>query len=241
MLRHKPRYSTLLALLASTLIIFQNCGDGLLATKTSNSAIDFGSQSELIYGHNGHLQFQKASTEAQPVYTNRMLTYNTFISVFGNSVKLKMVETIAWAASDVGSGWDLYQKRRQPAADCRNDKNPFYRCDNEEIVGSVANISGASAPREGRRMSACQIGVDSDKGLEHALKKIDSKATLEKPPAANSANFEKAFQLFFRGKPMPANDFFDALDLVHKQHEDKTEAWKQIVLGICLSPHWQVL
>ncbi len=241
MLKFKPHAFQFTILLAFVLVIFQNCGDGFNATITSSSGVDFGNQTELIYGHNGHLQFQEASTEAQPVYSNRMLTYNIFVSVFGESLKPKMVDMIAWAASDVGSGWDLYQKRRVSNASCNSSKSPHYRCDNVAMVGTFVNISGASAPREGRRMTICELGINDDPSLLHALNKIDKSSSLEALPEANRTNFESAFQLFFRGKHLPDNDFFDALTLVYNNHYDKKEAWKQIILGICLSPHWQVL
>lgn len=234
--------SSTLSVSILVLFVFQNCGQGRhISGEQGEGGVEFGSQEELAEADQSNFVFQKAATEVQPIYMNRIMVYNIFKSVFGESQKDVFIEHIAHAAPDFGSGWDLYNKRRMSATECNKSRHPFYVCNNSDQKQKVADISGANALREGRRMSACHLGVDDDQSLQHALQKIEAEATLERPPVPSSENLYRAFQLFFRGKPKPGGEVLDSFRIVHNRFIDKTEGWRQIVLGICLSPHWQAL
>ena len=90
-------------------------------------------------------------------------------------------------------------------------------------------------------MSACHLGVDNNNSFLFVLKKIDKSATLASPPEMTDKNLNRVFQLFFRGRPAPNKQVLDSLKIAYNKGEDATDGWRAIILGICLSPHWQVM
>ncbi len=231
----------LLALIFVALTLTNGCGDNYmkanidavnsLATNVSN--IDLGDD---------HINFKAASeSSVVPLYYNRHLTFNLLRNLFGPSINGALVDSIGWSSEEFGSSFGLYQTINLSTADCNSKKNTFYRCRRSTIDMSSPPVIGVSSPREALRMSACQRGVDSDAALAFIMKKIDKDATLASPPKAELKNYQRLYQLFFRGRPLPKEAFFDGFELLVTGEEDKQLAWEKLILSVCLSPHWQVM
>ena len=243
MFNHSKKILSFMSLCLLMILGYQNCSDSTFqAQDRDNLSSAFGTDIEIDIAddHSVHKQ-HRARAEAQALYSNRMLMYNTFIDVFGSSKKGDFIKNIAWASSEMGSGWNTYEKRLLSNSDCSKKRSALYRCDNFNLEAKASGIVGASATREGRRMSACHLGVETDSTFEYALKRIDENSSISSPPQPNDENFQRVFELFFRGKPSPGVQFFDALNIAHRKGADNKEGWKFVLLSICLSPHWQVM
>ena len=226
----------LLITLGGSLFVFQSCGPGAFESKKDRSS------AHLHIGESPVDTFKTSvPSQVQPLYANRVLLYNIYRDIFGASVQSALVERVGWASTEMGSAFGLYEKVVLANQDCRNKRSPFYLCTNSNLDLATPPVVGASAPREGRRIRACQLAVDNKKALAHAFNRIEKNANLANPPAQTDANFKRIFQLFFRGKPLPDQGFFDQLKITLNGAADAEQGWKSVIHSICLSPHWQVL
>ncbi len=231
-----------LCLVLLSVLIYNGCGQDMLRANQSAVHSTATQVGELDLGDEHTTQF-KASSEASvvPLYYNRHVTYNLLRDLFGPSLQTELIRDIAWVSEDFGSAFGLYQNIHLSQSDCNNKSNPFYKCRNGSMDMSTKPVIGVSSPREARRMSACQKGVDQDASLAHAFKRIQSSATLANPPKAELKNYQRLYQLFFRGRPLPKENLFDSFDLVVQNEADPRLAWEKLILSVCMSPHWQVM
>ncbi|MCB0378351.1 MAG: hypothetical protein KDD33_07650 [Bdellovibrionales bacterium] len=232
-----------LCLLASLPLLYQNCGEGNFAANISSEGDN--SKQEIIIDVGDEDDDDKNKTfkkhiEYKALTADRMLIYNTMISVFGPTMQSFMVASVAWQSSDFGSPWDPYAKINH--ADCTKIRDPYYACTRGIILDLDAPpIAGVTAPREGRRITACEAATQNNGALQYAMKKIDPAATLAKPPELSDKNLSRVFELFFRGKPLPSANLTDALKIAHQAETDAKEGWRSVIKSVCLSPHWQVM
>lgn len=183
-----------------SLLVFQNCSDQAFVSKNEDAR----SAASVVNPDIGQMvhtvEIPKLKSEVQPLYASRMLVFNIYRSIFGTSIENELIERIAWASAEFGSGEDYYAKVY--AKDCKTKRSPYYVCDNRTLKQNTSSVVGISATREGRRISACHAAIDSTLSLEHAFNKIEPGTSMVVPPQASQANFKRIFQLFFRGKPI---------------------------------------
>lgn len=170
---------------------------------------------------------------------NRILTANYFKSIFSAKVETTATDLIASQASDFGSSFSIYDRVITPAADCNKTKNIYSPCNTAAMKIDAPHNIGVNIRREAFRIRMCSTAVKSH--VLEALKKIDSKATSAMPPAINDTNLTKAFHLFYRGRQKPNTQVLDSLIIVSQKATAPMDQWRDIILSICISPHWQVL
>lgn len=227
-----PMFSVIFLLIAS--LFTQGCGTQFEANSVAASSVS-------VNIGNNHGVHGKQKIEYQAHYANRIYMYNLFEDVFGPSMQKKITKQIGWATADMGSAFSPYQFVAVGDNECNNNPKTYYQCKTKIDNLKADPVFSGSTTREGRRISACHHGADNDSSLLFAIKKIDATATETSLPAGTPENFHKAIQLFYRGKPAPGVGVIDALDIAFKKQTEPLEAWRNVILGICLSPHWQVL
>lgn len=222
------------------LVLFQNCGKQTQSAAINNS-LDEG---DLIIRDDD--KTDKADTpylrrvQVNQMVANRILTANYFIDIFGPSIENTVASLIAYQAADFGSGNSIYDKVITTAADCNKTKSIYTPCNNAEPLRLTTPATiGANIRREAFRVRSCHTAVKYR--TMNALQKIDPKATPSKIPAIDDKNLEKAFHLFFRARKAPSDEILDALTIVSQKKTTPLEQWKDVILSLCLSPHWQVL
>lgn len=236
----KRKINAFLASFILMSILYSNCGPAMEANTQSFSNTSFENNQLYTGDPHGTTKLVKQAY-VQPLFMNRTLTFNVFKDIFGTEKIFEFNRDIAHASTDFGMGYGIYEGVSTTTAACNAHTNPYYACNENKLDLQSKPTFGANAPREARRMSACERGLNDDKSFEHALKKISSDASLAEPPQMNMKNYQRLFELFFRGRPLPDETFFDNFTIVSNRESDKTEAWRKIILGVCLSPHWQVL
>lgn len=164
---------------------------------------------------------------------------NIFVSIFGPNIKTTAATLIAQQPGDFGSGYSVYDRVITPAADCGKTKDIYSPCNLIAMkLDALPNI-GVNIRREAYRIRTCSAAVKTS--VLTALKKFDNKATTAKPPEINDANLTKAFHLFYRGRKSPSTEVLDSLLIVSQKSSAPIDKWKDVILSICISPHWQVL
>lgn len=176
--------------------------------------------------------------QVNQVVANRILVTNYFVAVFGSKITNYVTSLIAEQPNDFGSANTIYD--RVISSNCNDVKNIYSPCaTNVPLAISAPDNIGVSVRREAFRLRSCHYGV---KYLAiEALKKIDSKATTAKPPAITYGNISKAFQLFYRGRRPASTEVLESLMIVSQNKSKPIDRWKDVLLTVCLSPHWQVL
>ncbi|MCB9073571.1 MAG: hypothetical protein H6623_08110 [Bdellovibrionaceae bacterium] len=180
----------------------------------------------------------KTSLSVNPLVANRVLMVNYFRSIFGEGATVNANLLIGRQAMDFGSSYTVYD--RVITADCNKKKDSFTACaGNESMTLTAPPNLGINIRREAWRLRMCHLSV---KYLPvAALRKIDPKANLENVPNINEENIKKVFSLFFRARPTPGSEILDALLITAQDGKTPLEQWQNILLSICISPHWQVL
>lgn len=236
-----------LALIISlpSVLLFQNCAkEGSFRTPdalnfaATNGGIDV---DVLDDDDTKKMKKYKEKSEVTPLMANRVLMTNIFLSIFGNTLKSYFVYYNGWQEGDFGSGFSAYNKRVMASKDCAKKRSVEYLCINKAPEIDIASNMGLNTRREAWRMHACQMAARNNASLLHALRKIDKKSTLAKPPALSYANVKDGFKLFFRNKPNPPVEVLDSLRIVAEEEEKPSDQWRALLLTVCLSPHWQVL
>lgn len=222
------------------LVLFQNCGSKNHSTASATfSSLDTG---DLITPEPEPEDPEKVydrRVEANQMVANRILTANYFKSIFGPDIETTVATLIAYQAQDFGSAFSIYDRVITPTADCNKTKNIYTPCNAVGMSLEALPNVGTNIRREAFRIRSCNTAVKYR--ILNAVQKIDSKATSAKPPEINDANLTKAFHLFYRGRPAPTEDVLDALTIASQKQTKPIDKWKDVILSICLSPHWQVL
>jgi hypothetical protein len=220
------------------LVLFQNCGK----KEHSTEGIASLGSGELIIPDpepDPEPDVYTRKIQANQIVANRILMSNYFISIFGKEVETSVTNLIATQAGDFGSGMSIYDRVITSTTDCSKTKNIYSPCNTVAIKLDAPPTIGANIRREAFRVRACSNSVKTN--VLNALKKFDSKATTTKPPEINDANLTKAFHLFYRGRAAPNTEVLDSLLILSEKSAKPIDKWKDIILSICLSPHWQVL
>jgi hypothetical protein len=224
----------------AVLVLFQNCG-----SKMTTSQVNFASlgDGDLIVPEPTEkppvevLEY-KSNAFVNQMVANRVLTTNYFKSIFGDDFLATASSYIGRQASDFGSSFTIYD--RVVTTDCATKRNPLTLCLRGDTLDLDAQPTiGVNVRREAWRIRACHVATKL-KTL-NALKKIDAKTTSAKIPEINDENLEKAFHLFFRARKSPSIELLDSLTIASQRADKPIDQWKNVLLALCLSPHWQVL
>lgn len=223
----------------TTLVLFQNCGKtNMTARDVQSIATSTANLTTPTPPKPPTEETYKRHTMASQLVASRILTANFFKSIFGPDLETTITAYIANQSSDFGSANTIYD--RVVRSDCSAKRNIYVPCAaGDALKLDTAHTVGDNIRREAYRVRTCHTGVKF-RALD-ALKKIDAKATSAKPPPINDANLTKAFHLFFRGRAAPTNEVLESLTIVSQTSKAPIEQWKDVLLSICLSPHWQVL
>ncbi|MCC6138681.1 MAG: hypothetical protein IT287_08605 [Bdellovibrionaceae bacterium] len=220
------------------LVLFQNCGSKPNSGSNTFSSLDTG---DLIVQDDDdddddlpHLR----RVQVNQMVANRVLLANYFTDIFGPDIETTVAALIANQPSDFGSSNSIYD--RIITTTCGTKKSIYAPCSTADVLqlDTKANV-GVNIRREAFRVRSCHTAVKNRTLI--ALKKIDSTATATKIPAINEANLKKAFSLFFRARRAPSSEVVDALTIVSQKEAKPLDQWKDVMLSLCLSPHWQVL
>lgn len=221
--------------------VFQNCGKKHMSVESTDLAsLDTGiivvedPEEEPLTSDDPIAR----KVQVNQLVANRILVANYFVAIFGSKITNYVTTAIAEQPNDFGSANTIYD--RVIASNCTTAKNIYSPCaTNVPLSVSASDNIGVSVRREAFRLRSCHYGV---KNLTiEALKKIDSKATNTKPPAITYGNISKAFQLFYRGRRPATTEVLESLMIVSQNKSKPLDRWKDVLLTVCLSPHWQVL
>lgn len=177
--------------------------------------------------------------QVSQMVANRILTSNFFISIFGPGATNVVATNVGFHEKDFGSGFSIYET--VATADCAKVKNLLVPCSVQASDPQTSSNMGLNIRREAWRLRTCHSVVGVNANLLFALKRIQPSALLTSPPDINDDNLDKAYQLFFRAKPLPDHSLLDALTIVSQKESDPINKWRSVLLTLCLSPHWQVL
>lgn len=230
----------LFGLLILPVIIYQACGENAFQGSQRDVASEVTHQVPLDHNHPNPENY-KSTSSFRPLYSNRLLTYNHFVDIFGTRLENVLVRNLGWASQDFGFAFGLYQYIRLGGAACNSQPNAYYVCNNLPLDLKTAYQVGGNTPREGRRLRMCHISVNNSQTLAFAFNRIEAGTSLTNPPQESIDNYKRLFQLFYRGHPLPQDSFFDHFQFIFDRETDLVEAWKKTILGVCYSPHWQVL
>jgi hypothetical protein len=227
-------------LLSLGALTFQNCAQNkyaahVIASEDSPSQLEIPADDPVVTEPLPYAE----KAQVNKMVANRVLMTNFFISIFGPQLKNLASLYMGYQASDFGSGFSIYDSIF--TSDCSKNRNPYSPCSGVVIDFQTPPNVGLNIRREAWRLRTCHRAVAINAALLFALKKIDSHATLTSLPDINEANLDKAYQLFFRAKPLPSNELIDSLTIVSQKESDKLKKWQEVILTLCISPHWQVL
>lgn len=222
------------------LVLFQNCGN---KTHSADTIASLGTGDLITPDPKDDPKDDEyvRRIEANQIVANRILTANYFISIFGPDIETTAAAYIANQSGDFGSGNTIYDRViSSTPAECNAKKNIYKPCSTGDALklDTPATI-GSNIRREAYRIRTCHTAVKF-RTLD-ALKKIDATATSTKLPAINDANLTKAFHLFYRARKAPTQEVLESLTIVSENQTKPLDKWKDVILSICLSPHWQVL
>jgi len=145
------------------------------------------------------------------------------------------LKTKIYLRGEFGGECDFY------AASETNDKlTEFPReiCDDEK--GLTTGAGAISNPARFALVSeACESLATSK--LDSAMAQVVSNwSSIAVKPAPDAAGVVKVYQLFHRGA-VPGDQVIQALLSTGQVSLNSTEAWRSILINICISPGWQFL
>lgn len=237
---HSPKYIAAVLLIAVSLA-YQNCGNKHMSVIDSSSLSSSDTGSLIITEPEDDDETDDPllrKVQVNQIVASRILTANFFVAIFGTKITNYVTTNIAEQPKDFGSGNTIYDRVITPT--CGTTKNIYSPCaTNIPLSLPTPDTLGVNVRREAFRIRSCHYGVNNL--AIDALKKISSTATTANPPSITNANLSKAFQLFYRGRRPANTEVLESLMIVSQKKSKPIEKWKDVLLTICLSPHWQVL
>ncbi len=220
---------------SASLFIFQNCAPPSSGFGTMNQgSLDLPDEEDPVDPPN---KVEKAEVSAQNA--NKVLTSNILLSVFGPTAKNIIMTYISNNTADFGAANSIYD--RNIKADCTTNSAPGVVCSTSTPLAlQTSSNVGLNIRREGWRLQACHEITKRTDALRAAFQKINTNQSTA-TPQVTAVTVNKAFSLFYIGKITPPGAVTDSLRIIAQDESATIEQWRDILLTLCLSPHWQVL
>jgi hypothetical protein len=141
---------------------------------------------------------------------------------------------------EFGSPCSMYESYYQTANGKKTLANDMENCGVTSSVRLNTTVNPkASVSRQALLTRACSDWTKNDTTLKFALKKISSEAI----PVSSRENLERAYALFYRGKPDPSPSLVDSLQIIANSPSGAASlnSWRSVLFAICASNYWQVL
>jgi hypothetical protein len=168
-----------------------------------------------------------------PYVVDRGYVESTLTQVFGSTGDATL-ETGIYQKKEFGGACDRYA-----ASDTGSAAYEFPRAQCYTGI-TVFQPANSNPMRYSYTTKMCETLVNTAARFNYVMKKVyPSWVTSQALSAPDQASITKLYQQFYQDE-VPSNEVISAFMSMSSEASSTNEAWKQILITLCVSPEWQV-